>query len=318
MTTSITAGQMRLGRAFAVILIALFVLAACASKPHSPQGATDVRNKLTMLQNDTDLATRARPEIREAEEAVRIAEQPLSKKDDAELGQHRVYMADRKVEIARAVATTRLAEDQRVRLSEERDKARLQARTLEADRARSESERLRGEADVARTAAAESSAEAARLAAAQVSADATRQAAELQRQIDILQAKETDRGLVVTLGDVLFATGSAELQAGPNNNLDKLVGFLNKYPEQRVQVEGHTDNVGSAEFNKGLSLRRAESVRNYLTQQGIPSRRITISGMGLDSPVADNSTAAGRLQNRRVEIVIEKPQEATSATGMSR
>lgn len=323
-----TGGQTLRVSAIAVMVVLSFVLSACASKPTSPQGAAEVRGKLAILQDNPDLANSARVEIREAEEAVRIAEQPLSRKEDQGLGKHRVYMADQKVEIASAVAETRYAESQRALLGEERDQARLQARTLEADKARSDADRLRGDASRARSEAdavrlataeaallsAESSSAAAATRAAQSTADATIQAAELQRQIDELQAKATDRGLVVTLGDVLFETGSAELQSGGSNSLNKLVNFLNEYPAQRVLVEGHTDNVGNADFNQGLSQRRAESVRNYLVQQGIDSQRISTSGMGLTQPVASNDSAGGRLKNRRVEIVIEKPQLSSSMT----
>ncbi len=305
------------GSAFTAVIIATFTLGACASAPTSPQGSAEVRSKLTALQNDPELAPRARVQIREAEAAVREAEEPISRKvakKDEGLGEHRVFMADRRVEIARAVAVRQLAEDQRKRLGEERDQARLQARTIEADRARSDAERARAEtgraqseAEAARLARAESSAESQRMAT-QASEEAARHAAELQGQIDALQAEATDRGLVVTLGDVLFATGSSELQPGPNSNLNKLVSFLKKYPDQRVLIEGHTDSVGSADFNMALSQRRAEAVRNYLTREGVASQRLTTSGMGMDHPVASNATATGRLQNRRVEIVIERPQ----------
>jgi outer membrane protein OmpA-like peptidoglycan-associated protein len=239
-------------------------------------------------------------------------------------------MADRQVEIARARATTRYTEDQRARFAEERDAARLAARTqeaddarydanrataeanratVEADRARADTARATAEADRARadTVAANSAADAARRAEAASSAEAARQAADLQRQIDELQAEVTDRGLVLTLGDVLFTTGSAELQSGASDRLNKLINFLNEYPERLVLIEGHTDSMGSSEYNQGLSQRRSESVKYYLTQQGIATQRLSTSGMGEDQPIATNDSAAGRLQNRRVEIIIENP-----------
>ena len=314
--------KMRYGKTFAALTFSVLVAAACATVPSSPEGASEVRNKLTVLQNDPNLAERAKVEIRDAELAVRLAEQPLSAAE-APLGTHRVYMADRQVEIARAKATTRYAEDQRARFAEERDAARLAARTREADAARYDANRAAADADRARadtaraTADAEraradaaiayNAADAARRAEAESSAEAARQAADLQRQIDELQAEVTDRGLVLTLGDVLFATGSAELQSGASDRLNKLVTFLNEYPERRVLIEGHTDSMGTSEYNQGLSQRRSESVKNYLTQQGIATQRLSTSGMGEDQPVATNDSAAGRLQNRRVEIIIENP-----------
>jgi outer membrane protein OmpA-like peptidoglycan-associated protein len=317
------------GKTFAVLTFSVLMAAACATVPSSPEGAAEVRNKLTVLQNDPNLAGRAKVEIQDAEAAVRLAEQPLPAAE-APLGAHRVYMADRQVEIARARATTRYAEDQRARFAEERDAARLAARTREADdarydanraaaeadraaadadRARADTARARADADRARadTIVANNAADAARRAEAESSADAARQAADLQRQIDELQAEVTDRGLVLTLGDVLFTTGSAELQSGASDRLNKLINFLNEYPERLVLIEGHTDSMGSSEYNQGLSQRRSESVKHFLTQQGIATQRLSTSGMGEDQPIATNDSAAGRLQNRRVEIIIENP-----------
>jgi len=133
--------------------------------------------------------------------------------------------------------------------------------------------------------------------------------------MDDLKAEVTDRGLVLTLGDVLFATGSADLQSGANSNLDKLVTFLNEHPERKVLVEGHTDNVGGEELNQRLSRQRAEAVRNYLTEKGIAAERLSAEGIGMDRPVADNSTRTGRQQNRRVEIIIGNTQSAPAAGG---
>lgn len=270
-----------------ILGMALVLLAACTATPVSPAGAAEARGKLTALQNDPNLADRARVEVREAETAVSVAEKPLSDSpEDVALGKYLVYMADSKVEIAKAKASARYAESQRTRLGEERDEARLKARTLEADNARDD-------------------AEAARSSEAESAAAAARKEAELRQQIDDLEAKTTERGLVLTLGDVLFATGSAELRGGANSNLNKLVNFLNQYPERNVQIEGHTDNVGSADYNQGLSQRRAESVRSYLRQQGIAPDRLSASGMGMDQPIADNTSPNGRQQNRRVEIIID-------------
>ena len=141
------------------------------------------------------------------------------------LGAHRVYMADRKVEIAMARASTRYAEDQRAKLGDERDRARLDARTREADAARIDATRAQGEADMAQRRRRGTPPRCS-------SAD------DLQRQIDALQAEATDRGLVLTLGDVLFATGRSDVKVGATSNLNKLVAFLNKYPTGRSRSRG--------------------------------------------------------------------------------
>jgi outer membrane protein OmpA-like peptidoglycan-associated protein len=250
------------------------LLAACASAPVAPPGAADARARLTQLQSDPNLGSRAPLALKEAEAAVRTAEKPEA---DSAVGSHRVYIADRKVEIARAQAETRLSEDQRAAITAERAAARLDSRTREVDAARYET------------------------------AEAKDLNADLQREIDALQARPTDRGLVLTLGDVLFATGRADLKPGAANNLNELVSFLAKYPTRTVAIEGHTDSVGGDDYNVGLSQRRADSVRSHLVRQGVEAGRITTLGAGKGSPVASNDTAAGRQQNRRVEVIISNP-----------
>jgi len=281
MNTSLRTGSRR-GRTLIASAVAL-TLTSCATAPLSPEGSAAVRTKLTQLQNDPTLGTLAPVAIKEAEGAVVVAEEPL---DDVALGAHRVYIADRKVDIAIAQASTRHAEDQQAKIGEQREHARLDAPTREAD--------------------------AAHIAAT----DAQAQAAELQRQIDALQAEATDRGLVLTLGDVLFASGRAELKVGATDNLDKLIAFLNSYPNRSVMIEGHTDNQGSDDYNMGLSERRADSVKSYLMEQGISSQRLVASGKGEAQPLADNESESGRQQNRRVEVIIENAPPATASTSM--
>jgi outer membrane protein OmpA-like peptidoglycan-associated protein len=254
------------------------LLAACAAEPQIPAGAAQARSKLTQLQSHQDLATRAPVAMKDAEVAVSAAETPQT---DEALGAHQVYIADRKVDTAWALAESRLAEDQRAALAADREGARLDARTREAD--------------------------AAKLAAASSAA----LSAELQRQIDELQAKETDRGLVLTLGDVLFETDKAQLKSGATGNLNTLVMFLNNYPNRTVLIEGYTDSVGSDDYNQGLSSRRAESVQAYLVGQGIDRGRLSASGLGESAPVADNESAMGRQLNRRVEVIISNPDLAS-------
>jgi len=286
--------------------VASVLLAACAVAPLKPDGASDARNKLTQLQSDPSLTNRAPLAIKEADAAVRAAEQP---QPDKELGAHLVYMADRKVEIARAQAETSLAEDQRAALSAQREKARLDARTHEADVAEGKVASARAEGAEQKAAAdrARDEAGAANLAAA----NSEQQNAELQRQVNELHARPTDRGLVVTLGDVLFASGKADIMSGSAGNLNKLAAFLNRYPDRTVLIEGYTDNVGSEQYNQGLSERRADSVKSYLAGQGIGMLRLSASGKGESGAVADNSSATARQQNRRVEVVISNPPAAS-------
>jgi len=295
-------------------LVLSATLAGCATTPRSPAGAEEVRAKLSRLQSNPDLSTRAPIAIKSAEAAVLLAEQPESKQDP-DLGPHRVYMAEQAVEIAIAKATTRFAEDQRAGLSEARSKARLTARTREADQARVDTEVARSDADKAREAALliQNAADQDRASADAAAEQAAQAAAELQRQIDALKAEATDRGLVLTLGDLLFAFDSAELKSGGTSTLDRLVTFLNEYPERRVAVEGHTDNVGSADYNQRLSQRRAESVSRYLQNKGIARSRLDANGMGQDVPLVSNDSESGRQQNRRVELIIDNPPPSAVA-----
>jgi outer membrane protein OmpA-like peptidoglycan-associated protein len=303
--TRINPRGVMLRRTLIATTVTSVLLAACAAAPVKPDGAEEARNKLTQLQADPNLATRAPVAMKEADNAVRVAEQPQA---DKELAAYRVYLADRKVDIARAQAETSLAEDQRTALSAQRERARLDARTREADAAHLAAANSEHQADAANLAAANSEhqADAANLAAA----NSQQQAAELQRQIEVLQARPTDRGLVLTLGDVLFETGRSGLKMGATGNLNKLVAFLNEYPDRTALIEGYTDSVGTEDYNQGLSERRADSVKSYLVGEGIGTTRLSASGRGERDPVASNDSAAGRQQNRRVEVIISNPAAA--------
>lgn len=282
------------------IVAGIFLLSACASAPKTPEAPLDSRVNLNALQADSELATRAPVEMKAAEAAVKAAEVP---REDGRYATHLVLLADQKVEIARARAQSRHYEDQRRALSEQSERARLDARTSEADRARSDAQTARADADSAR---ADASSARDEMAASQ----AMRR--DLQRQIAELNARETDRGLVVTLGDLLFATGSANLTGGAGPNLDKLANFLGEYADRTVLIEGHTDSVGSAQSNQSLSERRAESVKSYLVNRGVQAHRLTTAGLGQGSPVAGNETATGRQQNRRVEVIISNAAAVSS------
>ena len=133
---------------------------------------------------------------------------------------------------------------------------------------------------------------------------ANEQAARLQAEIDALKATPTNRGLVLTLGDVLFDTGKAELNSGASRKLDQLAQFLNEHPDRRVQIDGFTDSVGTDSYNEELSRRRADSVKSALLTRGIDSSRIGTQGYGKAFPVANNTDSGGRQLNRRVEVVI--------------
>jgi outer membrane protein OmpA-like peptidoglycan-associated protein len=289
-------------RSAVAIGVTAALFAGCASVPKKPAGSEQVRAKLTALQNEPTLANGAPVALKDADAAVREAERT---EKDLALSAHRVYIADRKVDTARALAETKFSEQERTALTEQSEKARLDSRTREADRAKSDALVARAESAEQKLAAnaARSDADAALLAANA----SQQQAAELQRQLEILQAKPTDRGLVLTLGDTLFATGKSELKSGATANLDRITAFMMEYPTRTAAIEGFTDSLGSDDMNQSLSQRRADAVKNYLVGKGVGSTRLSSSGRGENAPIADNDSAEGRQQNRRVEVVINQP-----------
>lgn len=283
------------------LVLSLLVLGGCANAPRQPDGLAAVRAQLNTLQANGELAVLAPVAITQAEQAVREAEVPTKDKVQE---QHLVYVADRKVNIAWAQAQGHQAQDQLKLLSTQQDEARLAARTREADNAHLDASIARQDALLAREDAHSARQETDTSKAA--TDNALLLAEELRLQIKTLNALQTDRGLVVTLGDVLFDTGKANLKAGTNHHLTNLASFLAKYPERTAIIEGHTDDVGASEYNIGLSERRADSVRSFLLGQGIASGRLSTSGKGEETPIAGNDSASGRQQNRRVEVVISE------------
>lgn len=281
------------------ILASALALGACSTLPPPSPGADAARNRLSQLQADPQLARRAPEALREAEVAVREAEVP---QHDGRQAAHRLVIADHRIDIARALAERRLAEDERAQLAAQRDGARLDARTREADAARGDAISARSDAEGARDDAERSRRQAD---TARSDADAAQQASALtQARVDELEGRPTDRGLVITLGDVLFRSGEAGLKEGNARNLDKLVAFMDAYPERTATIEGHTDSVGRSESNLVLSQQRADAVKAYLVTRGVSATRIVAAGMGEHSPVADNESVNGRLQNRRVDIIV--------------
>jgi len=222
---------------------------------------------------------------REAEARAREAEQARSM---ALLATEKAERAKKEAEEARLLASAESAE---------KEKANREAamRAQEAEQARMQAEARAREAERARREAA-AKAEAAEKAKAEVD--------ELLSQLSDLKAMQTERGIVLTIGDVLFAFDKATLSSEAFRNVDKLVDFLQKHPNRSVLIEGHTDSVGSDEYNLNLSEKRADAVKNALVAKGVGEERITPKGYGKKYPVASNNTSDGRQLNRRVEVVV--------------
>jgi outer membrane protein OmpA-like peptidoglycan-associated protein len=300
------AGTARAGR-LVVAVLAGTLAAACATP--TPQPLLDARKELEAARADGVVQQYGSVQLYEAEQALERAEKEWTQDEDVAETSHLAYLARRQVDLAHASAEAGQAAEQAEALARQRDSVRLAARTSEAERARSAAEVRAQEAQQARLQAEERAREAA---LAREEAEAARQealrAAErekaLREQLAELEARQTDRGLVLTLGDVLFDVDQASLKPGALQSLYRLVTFLKENPDRQVLVEGHTDSTGSDAYNLDLSRRRAEAVTAFLTENGIDPSRSVARGYGKAYPVAGNETAAGRQRNRRVEIVI--------------
>jgi outer membrane protein OmpA-like peptidoglycan-associated protein len=279
-----------------------------------------------------------------ARDAVQTAEEArvISVKQKAEEDAQAQAAAEKQAAEARAAKARADAEEEAKRLQEaeqarkdaeaaqaeaERMKQQALAAAAEAAKAKAEAEQARQAAvaeqqaalaqkqdALAQKAAAEAEANQARQAAAKADAEKADLRAQLRAQLDaVLQTRDSARGLIVNMSDVLFNTGSYILQPGAREKLAKISGILLAHPGLTLEIDGYTDSVGSDEFNQTLSEQRAGSVRDFLAQQGVPATSITAKGFGMAQPVASNDTPEGRQQNRRVEIVVNGDSIGTSS-----
>jgi outer membrane protein OmpA-like peptidoglycan-associated protein len=286
----------------------LAVLGACASTPPRNAALDAARASYDSARADPQVAALAVDELAQAGTAVETAGRALADRQPPATVDHLAYMAAQHVVVAQATASSRAAQAVTASAGAERDKLRLDVRTAEADAA------------TRRLAASEESAVQAErdLAAAEATARREREeggarVAALESQLAELNARETERGLVVTLGDVLFDTGKALLLPGGSRNVAKLAEFLVQNPERTASIEGHTDDVGSAAANYELSERRANAVLGALVGAGVSRGNLSTRALGADMPTASNDSTAGRQMNRRVEIVIAKSTPVAAA-----
>jgi len=264
-----------------ISIIAMAVLAGCTSVPPEKTPLELARADYSAAQSNPQTVSLASSELKEAGDALQRANLASTRNDNAATVDHLSYLARQKVAIAEEAARQKSAEQRVTDANAVRDRIQLEARTREADAAK----------------------QSAILAQSQAR-EAELRNAQLEAQVKELNAKPTPRGYVITFGDVLFGTNQSTLKSGAARNIEKLVTFLNLYPQRRVLIEGFTDSIGSESSNQKLSERRSNAVRTALIDAGISRQRIDTRGYGEEYPVAGNDSESGRQLNRRVEIVL--------------
>lgn len=284
------------------VLASAILLAACSTTPTTTPQLDQARADFVAANNNPQVSSYAPLEFKQASDALNAANAAAAKKESLEDIDRLAYVAKQKIATAQEVARGKAAEANIADASRQRNEVRLEARTAEADRAKRDA----AEAQAAAAAAQQQAANAQQQAAA--AQDQTRAMAERTAKLEAmlldLNAKQTERGMVVTIGDVLFATNEANLTPNGMSTLRKLSDVMAQNPERTVLVEGFTDSTGSSSYNQDLSQRRANAVATALGSMGVARERIAMKAYGEAFPVAGNDTATNRQLNRRVEVVL--------------
>ncbi len=256
------------------------LLAACASAPPRNDDLEQARAKVQAFSAEPLAQQAAAHDLDSARASLQQADSALAQHQPPDVVSHLAYLAARHADAGEARVQAAQAKEQVARATEDRNRVVLDSRTREAQTAQTKAQTAQGQADAAQA-----------------------QLAKAQQELQDLQAKQTNRGMVVTLGDVLFDTNKATLKPGAEAKLDRLAAFLQDNPNERLLIEGYTDSTGSEDYNQALSQRRAQAVADSLAVHGVPASRYQALGRGESLPVATNSSAEGRQQNRRVEVV---------------
>jgi len=263
------------------------LLGGCASMPQTNAQLYEARTQVQALAAEPLAQQAASHDLDAARASLNQADAALAQHQRSEVVDHLAYLARRHADAGQARVDEARARQDVAKAQDERNRILLASRSREAQNAQANAQVAQANAQ-----AAQSEAQAAQ-----------QQLQSTQQQLKDLQAKQTERGMVLTLGDVLFDTNKATLKPGADQRIDRLATFLQKNPNERLIIEGYTDSTGSEEYNEELSQRRAQAVANVLAGQGIPASRYQVVGKGQAFPVASNATPAGRQQNRRVEVV---------------
>lgn len=300
-----------LPKAVYAIIPLFFLLAGCAGTLATNSLLTSATEEYNKTEQNSMVVQFAPVALKEAEETLEKSRELWNAKADKSTVDHYAYLATQRTFIAVETAKFNSATSEISRSEVERQQVLLDVRRSEADLSEARAQTALQEAQSERALAIEArqSADEARKSAL----EASQMADQLAKRVNELEARPTDRGLVLTLGDVLFEFGKSTMHSGGMKSMDDLASFLMEYPERNILIEGFTDNIGSEAFNLELSKSRANSVKSELINRRIAANRINTTGYGFQYPVANNSTEAGRQQNRRVEIVISDQDGNISA-----
>ena len=296
-----------------IAALLLITVAGCASTPKSIPALEQARSELATTRADANAQRYATSTIEEATRQLTAAESAAKDRKDLSTISHLAYLSAQTSKTARELGKAKAGEDRIAQASTERERIRLEARTREAEIARSAADQARSDAEQARGDAQQAQA-AATEAGSQLALEQEKRA-QLQKEMEDLMAKRSDRGLVITLGDVLFDTGKAELKSGADRQLNTVAAFLAEHTERRVLIEGFTDSVGADQYNQELSERRATAVRSALTSRGVDGSRIETQGYGEQYPIGTNADTGGRQLNRRVEVIVSTGPDPVAPRG---
>lgn len=292
-----------------IVLAVAALMAGCSSTPKTTSLLEQARTDYQVAQGNLDIATYAPLEMKQATQAMAQANVEANERGSDDKINNLAYLAKQKIALTQEMTKRKVAEAEIANAGKERDQMRLDQRTNEANVARMRADNATQAAQLAQSDAAQAQRQAqqAQLDAANAqrqTQEAQAHAAQLEAQLAELAAKKTARGMVITLGDVLFGTDLSRLTADGMRSAQKLANVLQQNPQRNVLIEGFTDSTGAANYNQGLSERRASAVRTALLEMGVARERIDMRGYGESFPVATNDSAASRQLNRRVEIVL--------------
>ena len=284
------------------LLVIAALLGACSSAPTTTSLLEQTRSDYRVAQSNPKVASYAAGEMTQAGQALAEANHAADKKESAKEVDRLAYLAKQQIAVTQEVAKQKSAEAEIVETARTRDQIRLDQRTNEANQAKRTAQIAQEDAAHAKMESQIAQGDAAQ--AQREALEAQMRNADLEAQLADLAAVKTERGMIITLGDVLFGTDQARLTPDGLRTAQKLADVLQKNPQRNVLIEGFTDSTGSAAHNQELSERRAGAVQSALQEMGVARERVGMRGYGEAYPVAGNDTGSNRQLNRRVEIVL--------------